>query len=170
MSVAVTVSLPSADNTGILTYVPLGGDGYAAPQSLYEVGITLANDASGGTSIITLQTDPQYMSIITAVDSHHNSSLAAQNYVFALRTGVLSTLTSILRFGATSILVGSLDMCGWSPPPLVRAVQVNVQSTNIDTESHILNAWIYNFRRDAAHKVPLNILLASLPRTGRGWP
>ncbi len=174
MSVTSTVNLPAVGGTGSHTdYIPLAGDGYSSPHSLYEVGVSLAGDAGGGSSTITLGFDPQYMSVLFLVDSHHNLSAAAHEFTFVLRTGdTVGDPTSVVRFSTVSILDPNvtLDMAGWSPPPLVRGLRTEVVTDNVDGDNHVLNAWVYNFRKDAHLRVPLGVLLSSLPRTGRGWP
>lgn len=68
MSVNSTVVLPAQPSSGTVTYVPLGGDGFTAPQAAYSVqNHAVTGDAGGGNLSVTVDMDPRFVSLVSFV-------------------------------------------------------------------------------------------------------
>lgn len=171
MSVSQTVSLPAAGANGFSTLSPLGGDGWSSPRSLYSVQLLLANDASGGTEILTLNLDPNYLQLINSIGYTKLGAAADVDIVMKVSSNnrANQAFVGTMQFGAS----GALNNVGgvWTPPPvpLVTAegdppVQIIVTTPNVDGDTGVLNVDLFNFWKRAAEETPIEVLLACLPR------
>lgn len=167
MSVAATLQVPEQPAAGGLEYLPLGGDGFSAPQSAYAVNVQLASDASGGTSTITINFDPQFLGLVSYVETVVTGASAD---VPSRRTIGLSTFESMHDAEDAEEGEGTTVVRLWRPPGAM-ATQVGGFVPNIvgripntNTETHFLTARIYNFNKRAREFTPLYLLLQNLPR------
>jgi len=173
MSVTATIILPNQPAAGDVIYVPLGGDGWTSPMSLYEVNLQLANDASGGDTRLFVITDPRFEAVIHRAEVVVASQAAQAEFTFNLNISAVAGRSPKVPMNYQgemdfSTLTGT-GAAFWDLPPHIDAQQIATTTDNVDaTELTILRAWIYNFHRDASRRVPLSILLASIPRSGSG--
>lgn len=66
ISVIETVTLPAQPTAGNVTYIPLGGDGFQAPQGAYSInGHAVTGDAGGGVAQLRINCDARYCSLIS---------------------------------------------------------------------------------------------------------
>lgn len=162
MSVAVTLNMPDQPAAGSVRLRPLGGNGYTSPQSNYLVTVNLASDASAGNNAITINLDPQYQSVVSLVQCQLESgTVDVPVFIAIFPEGITPS------FGIQAVMDIDPDVGQnllYSPPPMFNAVRLLARTDNVDTETLHLAAIIHNFKRDAFQKVPLNIILASLPR------
>ncbi len=165
MSVTASLTLPAQPASGQVDIRPLGGNGYVSPQSFYLVNINLVSDASGGTNTITVNLDPQYQGVISLMQTRLLSAAADRIVRLTLAPEIWAAVALSFSVQGTQVVdsdVGSNLM--FSPPPLFDSSRAEAIVDNVDTETFTLRMLIYNFKRDAFQKVPLNVLLASLPR------
>lgn len=165
MSVAEVVSLPDQPALGSNIQTPLGGDGWSAPSSVYEVAISLAGDAGGGTNRITVNFDPRYAGVVTYVQMRNSSASTLLEMECTLFPLGRSTPTASAFANAVPVNgLSSINLFTWCPPPLPHFAQLAATIPNVLGDTLTLFFYLYNFRVQAFEKVPLNIILASLPR------
>ncbi len=165
MSVTETLVLPNQPTTGSVVIRPLGGDGYSAPQSYYLVDFRLDSDASGGTNILRVDLDPQFQNVVSLMHASMVGGLADR--ITRLDIFEASRVETGPRFAVQANMVRNSDTGThllYAPPAMFDVGRCEAAVDNVDSEEFRLNLLVYNFRRDAFNRVPLNILLASLPR------
>lgn len=168
MSVAETVALPAQPATGLTNYTPLGGNGFSAPQSSYNIQVTLACDASGGTNKITVTMDPQFTQLVSYVQTTI-AGVAADTE--SSRSVGFDTFDEIHDHRPCLLDAGTTANMLWKPPGVMlyqadSTYDPKVVSTieNVDGDTHFLICRIYNFDKLARQHTPLSVLLANLPR------
>ena len=166
MAVASTFTLPSQPAAGNADFVPLGGDGWTSPQSMHILrSVLLAGDATGGNSVITVNTDPRFSCIVPWIQVGVLGATAAEDYVLALVSRQrIGQGQSVQHVGNTFFSALSGGFALWSPPPVIDVDQLSLTISNTDGDTTILNAIVYNFRLRASEKVPIAVLLDVLPR------
>lgn len=169
MAVTETVVLPAQPATGLVDYIPLGGNGYNAPMSAYSFQVTLASDASAGTNSITLEMDPQFLSLI----SYLQVTVSGASASMANRIDIGATTFDVIYDTALVFWDDATDVASklWKPPAaMVTQQNANYQPfvkshlLNVDGETHFFIGRIYNFAKRARETTPLSVLLANLPR------
>lgn len=173
MSVSRTVSLPAvgAGASDFTTLTSLGGDGWRSPRSFFSVQVLLANDASAGTAIITVNLDPNYLQVINCIGYTKLGAAADVDFSIAIQSPARANyaIAGTLQFNAG----GSLNNVAgvWTPPPLPLvssegAAPASIVSTtpNVTGDNDVLNVDIFNFWKRAAEETPVEVLLACLPR------
>lgn len=168
VSVTETVTLP-AKGTNVLSFsrlIPLGGDGWTSPRSMYEVQVVLTNDSSTGTEIIKLVLDANYMQVINTIGYAKVGAAADVPLLIDVAlTPIAVTLDRVVSGALTSA-------AGVYCPPLrplvvpegVAQFEVATTTTNVDGDTGILDVQIFNFWKRAAEQTPIEIILGSLPR------
>lgn len=165
MAVASTLQLPGQPGVGFSRLIPLNGDGFTSPKSIYELQVSLTGDATGGLSTITVDLDPRYLSMILRMDVVHLGSTTADEFQLIQRLQGSSANSSVV--GTLTINDASnFDPTSgwWDPPTLLPIDQISSIIVNVDTNALILTAWIYNFDINALNTIPLAVLLRSFPR------
>ncbi len=162
MSVVGTLTLPDQPAAGSVAIRPLGGNGYSSPQSYYLAELVVTADASGGTLSATISMDPQYQSVVSLMHASLDSGAADRITRLDIFPESLDPVFSVIANMVVDSDVGQ-DLL-YAPPPLFPVGRVAAFLDNVDTEVLHLGLVIYNFKRDAFQKVPLNVLLDSLPR------
>ena len=140
---------------------------------MYEVNLQLANDASGGDTRLHIITDPRWEAIVHRAEVVVASQAAQAEFTFNLNIALVPGRPPKIPMNYQ----GEMDLssitgtgsAGWDLPPHIDAQMISTTLDNVDaTEISILRAWIYNFHIDASQRVPLGILLSSIPRAGSG--
>ncbi len=163
MSVSSSFSIPAQPTDGSLRLNPLGGDGYSAPQSMYVIDkFKVTDDASGGTATLDITMDPQFQAVLSLVSVNIGSPAADRDLRIDMYLRGDDDPFSVHGLVDWQADIGADLM--FSPPPLFDLGQLVLVTDNVDTETLVLQAIILNFKRDAFQRVPLNVLLASLPR------
>lgn len=166
MAVAINVTLPGQPVLGVNTFTPLGGDGWTAPHSVAEVSVGSAGDASAGNNVITVTFDPRFQSIVTYVRLSNSSASAGIEMDLVMFPAVPRSQPQLQAF-ANAVPVNGLrgtNNLTWSPPPIPHLDRLQATTTNTNGDSLTLMAYIYQFQRTVLQQVPLNLILASLPR------
>lgn len=164
MSVVREFTLPAQPAAGEIQFVPLGGDGWIAPQSCYVGDVQATGTASGGHIHLQVLRDPRFEHIVQFLSLESSSITAIQ-----FRFDFFRTLdVAIHNVGTSQIAVpsGRVLACQiWSPPPLVDPVKWAGSTDNVDTELVKFKFVAYNFNIRASEKVPLGVMYQSLPRS-----
>ncbi len=163
MSVAFAVTLPLAPGTGILTYVPLGGDGFFAPFAAYSLtSLTLAGDASGGQAGMDITLDDRYTSLVAFLAPQVNqvteADLVAQMRVVGNNSPSIVENITLLASAVTSDSAAL-----WIPPPWICPGGSNVCTAsfvapNVNGDTSVLSALIYLFNIRAREESPVGLL------------
>ncbi len=166
MSVSATITLPEQPAVGSIAYVPLGGDGYAAPFAMYQLNsVGVVNDATSGTAQLFINMDPQFQAVIQNMVFDIASAAADKELVCSIsdRTGLYTDFAQVIAL-LPSITGISNARASWCPVPLFDVGQINGIVANVDTETLSISGQILLFNRRATEIVPLPLLLASLSR------
>lgn len=167
MSVSISVNLPAQPSSsvvdGAIAYIPLGGDGYEAPHSMFQGVVNLDADASGGTQTISIFADPRFQSMVQFFTT--NTAAPAADKVVQWFCQPSNNAAGVYTLARTC---ANLARCGlaMTPPLVMPWANWSVQQGNVDTEDMFLDFTILNYAIDCTHKVPLNIILASIPQAG----
>ncbi len=171
MAVAIDVTLPAQPGTGINTYEPLGGDGWSAPHSVSEFSMSSAGDASGGNNSITLNFDPRFTSVVSYVRlSNSSASGALEMNLTMFPVGRSQPQVQAFANAVPVIGLTTINLFTWCPPPLPHMGRLVGLTTNTNGDTLSMMGYIYQFQINVLQKVPLNIILASLPRSDSQFP
>lgn len=160
MSISETLTLPAQPSAGLSEYIPLGGDGWAAPQSAYMIDMQITGDASGGTITFIVLRDERFEQIVNFLQVDCGT-VTAQEYSFGIlrKSGI-----TIHQIGVAPEIRGNSNIL-WTPPTMIDPIRWEVRVDNRDTEVDKFRCLVYNFNIRASEKVPLPILVSSLPRS-----
>lgn len=166
MSVSDTVVLPAQPAEGSSVYLPLGGgDGWTAPLSAYSVLHSLTMDASGGVASIATTFDARFENILVSLAGLTTGVAGAQDFQEFLIQDQPPAAGHRARAFGEGIQTGISDECifNWAPPLIL--FQNRCVTTAPNTDNGILHqfAWIFCFNIRVFEKVPLNIILGSIP-------
>ncbi len=172
MAVAETLNLPAQPTTGSSFQRPLGGNGWTAPASVYEIGMSLAGDVTGGNSDMIINFDPRYIGIVTYIELRRNVSAGALEMRLSLiaRGAALGPQAEAAFNAVPEIDMDSINYCSWNPPPIPSFDSLGARTPNTDGTTGTLFMFLYNFNIRVLEKIPLNIILASLPRGETQYP
>lgn len=160
MAVSLEVTIPDVGQ-----YIPLGGDGWTAPHSVWEVSQLLAGDGGGGNSQITINFDERFQSVVSYVNMRNsNASTAVEMLIQILPRN--RSAPQLMAFANAVPLLGltSENLFTWCPPPIVGLGRAISTKVNTSGDTHIFQMYLYNFDINVLQKVPLNLILSSLPR------
>jgi len=167
MAVSNALTLPGSDtNGGLTTYLALGGNGYTAPQSMFEVSVLTDADASAGNLVFTLTFDARFQSIVTYVRMSGASASTGIEMDCALFPPLPRSQPRAQGFVnavPVSTLHGTNDYV-WNPPPLMGMGRLIATVPNTNGDNLTVQCYMYNFNINVLQTVPLSIILASLPR------
>jgi len=169
VSVTETVTLPAQPVSGVVRYVPLGGDGIEQPLAAYAIRTwALTGDATAGNVAFILNMDDRYCSLIsyysmrltqaTPADADIRRSVTAATTGAAVDTNVITSISGTVSSGACAQT--------FVPPPVVmpggsdRAV-LTLRLLNVDTDVFQFDALIYLFSIRARELTPMWPLLAA---------
>lgn len=172
MAVASTLSLPNA----AAAFLPLAGDGLAAPLAAYEFSQALSGDGSAGAASHTVTLDSRYCSTVTYMAMEVNGT----NSDVQFRATIDNVGPSIgPRIALTGTLVGvastvsSIGACGyWAPPSLILppAARITWSCPNVDADVFTFSfeclLWDINVR----NKSPYPYLVAAVSSGGAVSP
>ncbi len=164
MAVSTVLSIPDSPATGLLTYVPLGGDGWTSPHSVWEVSVASVGVAGGGNNVVDVNFDPRWETVCAYMRCTNDSASAAIEMLFELLQTHNQPSLSAFANSLPVIQLTSLNVFTWCPPPIVGMRRARVTTTNVDGDTLLFQMYLYNFQRTVLQKVPLAHILASLPR------
>lgn len=159
MSILQDVVLPQQPGSGDVTFVPLGGDGWTSPQSMYYFSVDQTGDASGGVATIDVGRDQRFEQVI--------DFLEVQNIGGAVvfRLDIFRNTQSRAIACGTTLAETSISTALWSPPAIIDPFEWRMAIPNVDTIVSRFKGVVYNFNIRASEKVPLHIMLASVRRS-----
>jgi len=166
MTVSDVFRLPAQPGTGTSRFVPLGGNGFNAPKSMWEVAASLAGDVSGGLNQITVNFDTRFRSIVTLSNIVVTGAAAGIEVTHQMRDSENSGPFARAFSNAIPIGLNSLSLSVWNPPPIMTMDSFDAITANVDGDSMILNLWMYNFDIRVLERAPMWQILANLPRGG----
>lgn len=172
MAVSEEITLPAQGSNAQNHYSVLGGDGWTSPQSVHEVAMSLPGAAGGGNSTITVNFDPRFQGIMTYVLARNDGASTAIEILLTLGPGAPRSVPQAQAF-FNQIPLNSLatsNVATWCPPPLPHFRKITSLMVNTDGDTHKLFFYLYNFNIRVLEKVPLAIILASLPRADSQFP
>ncbi len=165
MAVATTLTLPDQPATGLVTYVPLGGDGWTAPHSVFEVSVASAGAAGGGNNVVTINFDPRFQSIATYIRGTNDGASTTIEMAFELlQTHNQPSLSAFANAIPVAGVLGTVNLMTWCPPPIPGMRRARMTTTNVDGDDLLFQMYLYNFNINVLQRVPLNLILSSLPR------
>lgn len=170
MSVSDVINLQTGDHAGAAIvnprrFRPLGGNGFHAPSSMYEVGISIAGDASAGNAQLIISPDDRFEQLLALVQVSMTSATGAIEVFFQMSTN--NVFTRGFVDAAPLDGINSFNNAVWNPPPLLGFDEARVVTLNPGVGPVLTTFWyVYNFNIQASKKVPMYQLLANLPRSG----
>jgi len=161
MAIAQDVNLTDQPAVGSNKWIPLGGDGFTSPQSLYFFDIANTGDASGGNVVIQVFRDQRFENIASFIQVQVAGAATLVRFdVSREDTG------RAIHVGSTVIdEAGTFGALLWAPPLIIDAQKWALTLVNTDTEVIRFKGLVYNFDVQASEKVPLSVLVASMPRS-----
>ncbi len=161
MAIDLDINLTNQPAVGSITYRPLGGDGFTAPRSMYMFDIASTGDASGGDNTVTVFRDERFQNIASFLQVQTNG--VSRIVLFNVST---HNVGRGIHIGSTVAITGdSFSALMWTPPLLLDSDSWALQMVNTDTEAVRFKGIVYNFDIFASEKVPLSLLVASMPRS-----
>ncbi len=164
------VRLPAQPTTGLVDYVPLGGDGYTAPFAAYSiVDMEVAGDASAGHVRMAVEMDPRFASLVAffvheiqqgtpatadvrlSVAGPQVPSQTMQDNVDDISSTVADSNIS-LQFAPTPYILPGGHKAGSVP-------RIFSRSLNVDGDTYRLSALIYLFNIRVREVTPMGPLL-----------
>jgi len=164
VSVSENVILPAQPTLGLIEYVPLGGDGWVAPQSAFVCDVQVTGDGTGGSAAMTIFRDERFEHLIQFMSLESNITTAME-FRFDLARSVQTQIHNVGTSTVTAVVGAELACQIWTPPAMVDPIQFRARTDNADTFLNKFKCVIYNFNIRASEKVPLGVMFASLPRT-----
>lgn len=163
MAVSDIFTLPAQPGTGTSSYVPLAGNGFSSPHSMWIIDAQLTMDASGGDASVRVSFDPRFSCIaqVLSIESTDTTQRAGEFNITVQDSAAFFSVAKLLEVG-----VAADHLALWSPPPIVRADRFIVRTPNIDTFELRARMILLNYDINAPTRSPLATLLASLPRAG----
>lgn len=165
MSIQTSFTLPAQPPSGgFANLVGLSGDGFTSPMSMYLLQPTDTGDVTGGGLAWNVTMDPRYVSVV----SHMGFQvLAASARTCRLSiSGRSGDVVSVAGIAPITNLLAAIVDFDWSPSPLIDVKTLTWTIQNVDANEYTGLATIYNFDKESMFRVPLSVILASLPRGG----
>lgn len=143
-------------------------------MSVYHVGVGLAGDASGGNSNITIQLDPNFLSLVASMNLTLDFTAVQgdQEFQFQIQEDANSKMYAAGVAKENTSWGFTTNIASWAPAgflvargnnstmPFIRSLAHN-QGVG---DTHYLYAHIYNFARNARDVVPIEFMKRVLTR------
>jgi hypothetical protein len=171
VAVSSTVVLPAQPTDGVVTYVPLGGDGLTAPQGAYAVvNFELTGASGGGASTLIVQMDPRYCSLVafasfrilqtTSADADFRLTVGSQTggrqIPQLLESGPVVAISSVV---SNSEINKTLKLQPLILPGAGNVGQLRLDTLNVENDVTMLSALIYLFDIRVRELTPMGPLL-----------
>lgn len=152
---------------GTLDYIPLGGDGFSAPQAAYGLKtFASAGDASGGSLVMTATLDNRYCSLVAFATVQITQGTAADADVRVLLRGdtipsvlLQETLDSVALTASAFQVARSFSFAPLIIPGSAENGQLQVSFTNVDGDLYFVDSMIYLFNIRVRELTPMGPLL-----------
>lgn len=142
-----------------------GGDGWTSPLGAYACAPQITMDASGSVASITIRFDERFESILVVAQSVITGIVGLSDTQMNLIQKEPDPAGIRARAMGEGIQTGINDQCvfAWSPPLIISQDRYVCTTDNVD--GGLLNslAWIFCFNIRVYEKIPLNVILASIP-------
>lgn len=171
MAVTTTFTPPAQPTTGTLTYVPLGGDGYTAPQAAYAVlNHAVVGDATGGAATVLIEMDPRFCSLVSFVSFAVLQATSA-DIDYRLTVGISTGGTQIPAHQESGVVVAisstvsnaEINKTSAVAPMMLpgagQAGRISLSFLNVDTDTYRVSALIYLFNIRVRETTPMGPLL-----------
>jgi len=174
VSVSFTVALPAQPPSGSTDIVPLGGDGFVAPESATHFSGIIQGDGSGGFASIQVGFDPRWVQLVSYVSLKIVGIAADVNAQQEIRVTAFETfiVTNTAPYKAITGITGSPNNLLWTPPaillsagasPLTNGPYYRFYTDNPGVGNNVqVSMRVYNFNKRARELVPLDKLMSSL--------
>lgn len=169
VAVSSTVTFPAQPAIGLLSFIPLGGDGYSAPFGAYSLlGHRVVGAAGGGTMVLRANMDPRYTSLIsyiTGIDSQVASADAdVRLLVTADDSRVPPAIFSDLITGTDAVMSTNTIVKTWNPPALIlpggnSIANARFEMVNVDSDVYVMHLLVYLFNIRVRELTPQGMLL-----------
>lgn len=167
ISVTANVTLPDQPTAGLVARIPLGGDGFTAPQAAYAIaGHAVTGDVSGGNAVINLTMDPRFCSLVQFVTFEIAQGTSADAEFRMRIAGQLNPpmVDQGLQVAVSSTVTGIEVSRTWSPPAVVlggagEGPSIQAIFKNVDGDVYDINAYIFLFDIRVRELTPMGPLL-----------
>jgi hypothetical protein len=159
VSILQQVNLPAQPASGDVTFVPLGGNGWTSPKSMYYWSIDQTGDVSGGTATIDVGRDERFEMLIDFMEVQNIGGAVV------FRLDIFRNLESRALVVGTSTADATISTALWSPPAIIDPFEWRMSIPNVDGIVSRFKGVVYNFNIRASEVVPLSTLLASVRRS-----
>ncbi len=165
-AVTETLVLPAQPVSGSVQRIPLGGDGFYAPQFAYQIKtFSLTGDATGTSLTHVVKMDERYCALIAYVTVRINQATAAAADVMFQVGGAgvpdFAEQGPVTEISAT-VNSGTIRKT-WVPPPIILPYggepTLTMKVLNVDTDVVQLHAQIYAFDARVRELTPMGPLL-----------
>ncbi len=149
MAVTELVVLPAQPTIGATIFVPLGGDGVTAPLGYFDCLARIVGDASGGNSLVQINFDSRYTSLLAYAQVGILADTAAGDFAITTERSdtALTGIQVVGTFpGVAESFIGQNSSYVWYPPPVFHACdgQVRFFCPNVDaTEAYQMTAPVF---------------------------
>jgi len=156
MAVSSAVALPNQPTSGKVHIVPLGGDGFVAPHSMYTISDhAVTGDGTGGAATLDITLDDRHCSLVGFVQMRVAQATPAaadmRLLVFSLDDNFSPAQIFQQSVDNVAATVNSSTVAfTWAPVPFlfgggpgVGTIRSNM--TNVDTDVYRLSAIVYQF-------------------------
>lgn len=170
-SVSETVALPLQPTTGVISRIPLGGDGFTAPIAAYAVQqFQVTGDAGGGSAGLILSLDERFCSLVSYVTVSINQGTPA-DADFRLNIGASSSPNPQAPQNLQGAMVATAATLGtttvsttWNPTPMIypgagSGPFVQALFENVLADVYRMHAYIYLFNVRVRETTPMGPLL-----------
>jgi hypothetical protein len=171
MAIADSFTLPGQPALGSSVYTPLGGNGFSAPHSMYDITFQIVGDATGGNIVLAVVYDSRFTGMINWVCVTANSAagdLGCVNVISTAEPSGQGFQDAAPMLQASGLALGTTKL--WQPPPVAFTSTPTFDPTitttfaNSNLKEFNLTMQIYNFAKRAREKTPMYQLAANLPR------
>jgi len=110
--------------------------------------------------------DTRWVNIVSLMELHlTGASTVREGILHVIGDRPTGARHRVRAFGQMLFLstLGNQQLLAWQPPLLLDAEEIIFQNPNVDTAIANCSTNIYCFQKRVLEKVPLNIILASLP-------
>lgn len=168
VSISQTVMLPEQPTVGETIVQPLGGNGYAAPQSQIFCEVVQASDASGGYNRIIVELEDNHAHMIGFVGMRVQAASGDVVSAPTIRASKGQSYRDTFTIQNAPVLTQARGL--WRPPPIfcrTRAQgssatpQVEIYIPNTNGETFTIDLLAYQFQPEASQVTAWPFLVAN---------
>lgn len=171
MAVSNSVVLPAQPSTGVLDYIPLGGNGFSAPFAAWSLeAMTVTGDVSGGAASIGISMDMRYCSLVAFVTVAVLQTSAADADLRIQLTGSNTTDQgeNVIMPSISATVASRTAGTVWRPTPQIlpggqsdaaNLPRISARSLNVSTDVFEISCLIYLFNIRVREITPMGPLL-----------